>query len=146
MTIVTWRPGFEGLFKGDAQKVANEIFEIGEEVTPSQILEKARDKTTELHKCFEWDDSVAAEKYRLHQARQVVCNLVIKQDEVDKTAPQRRVLHKTEATGGYKPLSLIVKNQTEYEKLLEQAMSELRAFKIKYHALSELEEILAMID
>lgn len=146
MTIATWRPGFECLFKGDAQKVANEILEIGEEVSASQILEKARDSSTELHKCFEWDDSIAAEKYRLHQARMVVCNLVIKQDESKEGAPQRRLLHKTENTGGYKPLSLIVRNQTEYEKLLEQAMSELRAFKSKYHALSELEEILALID
>lgn len=145
MIVATWRPGFN-LFKADAQKVADEIGSIGEEVTPAQIVERARDNTTELHKCFEWDDSVAADKYRLYQARKVVCHLVIKEvEEKANTAPVR-VFHKTESNRGYKPFELIVKNKTEYEKLLDRAMLELRAFKAKYHTLSELEEILALID
>lgn len=144
-TVATWRSGL-GIFKADAQKVADEIGAIGEEVTPAQILEKARDSKTELHKCFEWDDTKAAEKYRLYQARQVVCNLVFKEVEEKEESVPRRIFHRTENTGGYKPLELIVKNPTEYEKLLEQAMAELRSFKAKYHSLSELEDILALID
>lgn len=145
MVIATWRSGIN-LFNADAQKVANEIGEIGGEVTPAQIVERAKDKATELHKCFEWDDSVAADKYRLYQARKVVCHLVIKEvEEKADTAPVR-VFHKTGKGEGYKSFELIVKNKTEYEKLLEQAMSELRAFKAKYHTLSELDEILALID
>lgn len=143
MTIATWRTG---LFKADAQKVADEIGAIGEEITPAQILEKARNKNTELHKCFEWNDSVAAEKYRLHQARMIVCNLVIKNVDAEDDTQQVRVFHRTDNNGGYKPLALIIKNPTEYEKLLAQARAELRAFKVKYHALSELEEILELID
>lgn len=145
MVIATWRFGIN-LFNADAQKVADEIGKIGEDVTPAQIVERARDKTTELHKCFEWDDSVAADKYRLYQARKVVCHLVIKEIEEKGNSTPVRVFHKTERGGGYKPFELIVKNKTEYEKLLEQAMSELRAFKAKYHTLSELDEILALID
>lgn len=143
MTVATWRSGF---FKADAQKVADEIGAIGEEVTPAQILDKARDKNTELHKCFEWNDSVAAEKYRLHQARMIVCNLVFKNLEHEDDTPKVRVFHRTDSNGGYKPLELIIKNPTEYEKLLARARVELRAFKAKYHALSELEEILDLID
>ena len=145
MIVATWRSGFN-LFKADAQKVADEIGSIGEEVTPAQIVDRARDNTTELHKCFEWDDSIAADKYRLYQARKVVCHLVIKEIEEKVDLAPVRVFHKTEQGGGYKPFELIVKNKTEYEKLLEQAMSELRAFKAKYHTLSELDEILALID
>ena len=59
-----WR--IKGIYKADAQKVADEIGD--KKVTPQEILEKARDETSELHKCFEWDDSVAAERYRLQQA------------------------------------------------------------------------------
>lgn len=145
MVVATWRSGIN-LFNADAQKVANEIRDIGEDVTPTQIVERARDKGTELHKCFEWNDSVAADKYRLYQARKVVCHLVIREVEEKADSAPVRVFHKTEQGGGYKPFELIVKNKTEYEKLLEQAMSELRAFKAKYHTLSELDEILALID
>ena len=145
MLVASWKPGF-GLFKADAQKVADEIMEIGDEVKPEQILEKARDKTTELHKCFEWNDSVAAEKYRLHQARTIVCQLVIKEAEGKQETTPVRVFHRTENGGGYKSMSFIVKDSTEYQKLLEMARSELRAFKAKYHSLSEFEEIIALIE
>lgn len=50
-----------------------EICDQMESATPQQILEKARDESTELHKCFTWDDSIAAEKYRIQEARQIVC-------------------------------------------------------------------------
>lgn len=145
MIVATWRPGF-GLFKADPQKVAQEILSLGDNVKPEQIVERAKDASSELHKCFEWDNEKAADKYRLYQARQVVCHLVIKESVEKNNDAPIRLLHKTEAAEGYKPFSLIVKDPDEYSKLLERARSELRAFKAKYHSLSELEEILALID
>ena len=41
-----WR--IKGIYKADAQKVADEIGD--KKVTPQEILEKARDETSELHK------------------------------------------------------------------------------------------------
>lgn len=145
MTTKTWKTGFASLYKGvDAEKVASEIEAIGESVTPAEILDRARDKSTELHKCFEWDDTVAAERFRLQQARQIVCHLVIK--EVDEDKPEYRFFQMPDRSEGYKPITFIMRDKTEYEKLLAQAREELRIFKQKYHNLSELEEILALID
>jgi len=59
----------KGIYKADAQKIADEIGD--NKISPQELLEKARNEDSELHKCFEWDDSVAAEKYRLIQARQM---------------------------------------------------------------------------
>ena len=139
---VEWKMGF---FSGvNAEKCYQEIQTIGESVTPKQILEYARNPETELHKCFEWDDSIAAEKFRLQQARMVVCQLVIVED-MNKPEPQKiRVIQSTGEA--YKPVKMIVRNKTEYESLLERARAELRAFKNRYHTLVELEEILALID
>lgn len=75
MIITSWK--VKGIFKADAQKVSDEIAEIGETVEPSEIVEKAKDESTELHKCFEWNNDIAAEKYRLHQARNLIGNLVV---------------------------------------------------------------------
>ena len=69
---VTWR--IQGYYKADAQKVAEEIG-FGK-FTPMEVLEKAKDETTELHKCFEWNDSIAAEKYRLEKAKNIIRMLV----------------------------------------------------------------------
>lgn len=144
--IATWKSGF-GFFHADAQAVADEIIAIGDEATTEQILDKARDATTELHKCFEWDDTIAAEKYRLVQVRYLTSNLVIKrsEEEVKEEKPEIRVFHKTSATGGYKPLQVIIQKQDEYQALLGSAYAELHALKIKYQNLQELDWLLSQI-
>ena len=63
-----WR--IKGIYKADAQKVADEIGD--KKVTPQEILEKARDETSELHKCFEWDDSVAGRTIPIATGRKCI--------------------------------------------------------------------------
>lgn len=41
-------------------------------LTPAQVVEAARATSSALHDCFEWDDSVAAEQYRIDQAREII--------------------------------------------------------------------------
>ena len=65
-------------YKADAETCYREIQSLGEEVTPQMIVDFARDEDTELHKCFQWDDSVAAENWRKQQARQVVMSHTVK--------------------------------------------------------------------
>lgn len=136
------------MFKADAQKVSEELREIGEEFTPQDIVDAAEDETTELHKCFEWDNNKAAEKYRLHQAVILTSQLVFKREVTEETQPSApvRIFNKTEGGGGYKIPERTFKVQEEYEALLQRAMAELRAFKAKYAALHELDYILELID
>ena len=47
---------------------------------------------------------------------------------------------------GYKQTIVMVKDEDEYKKLLNQAYTELHSFKQKYSCLSELADILALID
>ena len=143
MIIATWK--MPGLFKADAQKVAEEINSIGNEVTPEQIVEMAKNENTELHKCFDWNDQSAAEKWRKQQARQILCYLVIQEETQKPDAVPLRVFYKNDA-GGYKHSEKIFQQPDEYQKLLQTAYAELRAFKIKYARLQELSEILALID
>lgn len=146
MIVAKWKEGFH-FYKGvEAQKVAEEIIGIGDEPTPQQIVERARDADTELHKCFEWDNDVAAEKYRVVQARYLVHHLVIEEKQVPQDRPEIRVFYKPEKSAGYQQTKLIVKDEDKYAQLLKQAYAELRAFKVKYSCLQELAEIFALID
>lgn len=136
-------------FGADAQKCYEEIMEICddfESATPQAVLEKARDESAELHKCFTWDDSIAAERYRLTEARIVTRQLVIKEVQVPKDRPEVRLFYKTDNESGYKPTQIIVRQEDEYKKLLARAYAELRAFKAKYSMLKELQEIFELID
>ena len=144
--IATWRT--PGLFRADAQKVCDELREIGEEFTPEQIVDAAKDKSKELHKCFEWDDKKAAEQYRLNQARKLTSEIIFKREVTDDApAPAPvRIFNKTEYSGGYKVPERTFKVQSEYEALLQKALAELHAFKVKYATLQELNYILELID
>lgn len=146
MLVASWKSGLR-LFCADAQKVANEISEIGESATPQEILEKGRNPATELHKCFEWDDSKAAEKFRIEQARTIVRCLVIRETEEPKEQkPEIRMFYKTSGGEGYKPTTIIMQDKDEYQKLLERAYAELSSFKNKYRSLAELDGIFDLID
>jgi len=46
------------------------------EVMTTQIVEDARNKKSPLHDYFEWDNGIAAEEYRKHQARQLKNSIV----------------------------------------------------------------------
>lgn len=127
----------------DAQRVFEEI---GGNVNTSaeEILEKAKDPNSELHKCFEWDDKKAGKLYRLEQARHIVCNLVFVTDD-EKEEPVR-VFHISTEPKVYKPTKLILQQPDEYQALLARAKQELYSFQRKYKALQELSEVFDAIE
>lgn len=131
------------LYKGvDAQKVAEEIGE--KNVTPEEILEKAADPNSELHKCFEWDDKKAAYKYRIQQARTVICNLVYVTEDKEN---QPRVFYQlTTEKSEYHPTKMILQNPDEYSLLLNKAKSALKSTRQTYATVRELKDIYSMID
>lgn len=136
---VEWR--IDGIYKADAQKVADEIG--NDRISPAEVLEKARDVNSELHKCFEWNDSIAAEKYRLQQARGILINLVYKEKE--SNAEPVRTFQITSQRNVYQPTVSFLVQEDEYQNLLKRAKTELESFKKRYHTLSELQEVFEAI-
>lgn len=133
---------FKNLFQGDAQKVADEIG--NRKVTPQEVLEIARNENTELHKCFEWNNDVAAEKYRLIQAQRVIVNLVFV--KTDNEQEDVRCFQITTERNTYQPAQQFLVQHDEYQALLKRAKAELEAFRRRYARLTELEEVLKAID
>ena len=114
------------------------------DITPEKVLDIARDENTELHKCFEWDDGIAAEKYRLSQARQLITFLVIR-DEKPNNEPIR-VFQISSEKQTYQPITVFMENESEYKTLLKRAKTELVNIRNRYKQLSELEEVFTAID
>ena len=142
--MVEWK--IKGLYKADAETVYKEITALGDSFSPADIVEAARNELSELHKCFEWDDSIAAEKYREHQARMVVAQLVVRTETTDNTPVSVRVISSANAMNSYMPTKMLIRSEPEYADLLERAKRELRAFQQKYITVVELQDIFAMID
>lgn len=132
----------KGIYKADAQKVADEIGE--KSITPQEVLEKAKDKKSELHKCFEWNNDVAAEKYRLQQARAIIINLVYIPKE--KEEQPVRCFQITTERSVYQPTKQFLVQENEYQSLLKRAKAELESFRKRYSTLTELEQVFEQID
>lgn len=148
--MIEWK--IKGLYKANAETIYNEIMSIGETVRPSDVVELARDENTALHNLFTWDDSVAAERYREHEAGCILRNIVIvnkdkTEDDKDKAVVVRAIMSTNERTKEYTTVQRIVTNKDSYTRLLAAALAELTAFKKKYETLSgDLEVVFDAID
>lgn len=146
----TYRKGFN--FKVPAQVVGETLEELTKAggVSSAALLDASRDEAAPTHDLFEWDDTVAAERYRLHQAT-VVINCVqveVKTSNVSGTyAAFVNVETKAPTkTATFVPIIDAMEDEEHRQILLNNAYMELRAFKKKYEMLTELAGIIAMID
>jgi hypothetical protein len=114
-------------------------------ITPHAVVRRARDETSTIHCCFEWNDNIAAEKYRVGQAQELIRNIVtvhVVEDEKPPVTVRAFVNIKGENERGYKTFSAVVTNCSEYEYLLSTARSDMEVFRRKYECLAELKGVL----
>ena len=114
-------------------------------LTPSNLVEVSRPKDAPLHKCFEWDDTVAAEKWRLTQAAYIIRSVEVTVEK--STEPTRAfVVTVSDDSREYKSVGYVMRRADGREALLESAKRDLLAFRRKYQTLYELASIFDAID
>ena len=133
-------------FKGDAKKCYEEIQTLGASYTTKEIVDLARNENTELHKCFTWDDSKAAELWRLKEARTIVASLKVTVWKTETEKKTFRLIQHDAVEQSYKPVILTTRNETEYERLLNEAKEEMQSFKKRYESIIELEAVIDEIE
>ena len=119
-------------------------------VTPKLIVDDSRPQTAVLHKCFEWNDEVAAEKYRESQAGFVLRNLVtvsVSQKKENQESEIRAFVNVTKDDDrGFISINNAMQDEDLRKQLLENALTELSTFKNKYQQLSELAKLFEEIN
>jgi len=152
--IARWNPETQSFYKkANAQKVAEEIYSLGENPQTEEILEMAKNENTEIHKLIEWDDAKAALGYRMEQVRHITRSLQIteikvnanKRNPVKFTTGPLKMFHSLKGESGYRPITVIMQNEDLHKKLLMTARSELNLFVAKYSILTELEPVFKAI-
>lgn len=133
-------------FKGDAQRCYEEIQTLGASYTPEMIVDLARDESTELHKCFDWDNDIAAEKWRKQQARLICISLTVEVERKPGVTQEYRVIQHDRDEQAYKPVVFMLRQPEEYERLLKQAKAEMAAFRKRYQSIKELSEVIEEIE
>lgn len=147
MAIYKWKSGSR--VGADAQKVGEvcERLERKGNLTPKALVDASRRKNAALHNLFEWDDEIAAEKYRETQA-----SYLIRSIEIVATSTSEPVrafvsvtanVETTERT--YINVERALSTNGTREEVLAIALAELKAFERKYSNLEELASVLAAI-
>ena len=144
--VYKWKS--DSYIKADAQRAGEQFEQLAQTndgLTPQSVLDANREEGTPLHDSFEWDDSAAAEKYRINQAGHFI-RCILKVSESDKKEEPQRAFFVTTEVHRYEPIEEIISIQTKYEKLLDTTYSELLTFKRKYESLKELKPVFDSIE
>jgi len=132
------------LFKETTVSVLRRLAaENGGVLEPTQVVEAARDEDSPLHSSFTWDDGEAAEKWRVHQARNLI-RVMVEYIDVEKSEPSKVfVALRSEAKtgGGYRRTVDVMSDADMRAQLLKQAFEDAKLFKLKYKRLTELAEV-----
>lgn len=167
MAIYRVRRGARIPKDADPQKIGERFVvlreQLGRALSARDLVDDAAAPTSPLHPAFEWDQNVAADEYRLAQARLLLRSII----EVDvqrvpqellgqRHVPQEyavvgtRLVH-TEALGGYAALSVIRESEAARAEALAKCWRELRAWKVRWQehedvlSDSTLRQVLALI-
>jgi hypothetical protein len=120
----------------DAQTVGHELHRIYQdngELTAPLVVDEARPDDAPLHPAFEWNDEVAAELHREHQARTMIRSVEIIRD--DQAHPS--FVH-ISAVGSYIPGEVVVQDFDLYESAWRDATDRLKQAQ---HALMKLQQL-----
>jgi len=149
-----------GALFGDekAQVYGEELEKIAAEnggvLTPDSVVKAAENEDSPLHDHFDWNDSSAAEKFRLAQARQMINHIEITVTiDGDEIAEQRAFMNVMQPSKNGKSGSNVyvtvekAMTSKEYRKqILATAMREAKYWEEKYKEYNELSEVFSAID
>jgi hypothetical protein len=114
---------------------------------PAVVVDAARPETSPLHPAFDWDDSVAAEKWRQDQARHMIRSLVITVNAGNKQVATRAFVSVThEKSPLYTSISNALSDTDMRAQIVGRALRELQGWQQRYSTYAELSDISAAIE
>lgn len=148
-----WDKGFRIAFKKevDANVFGRHVeamrSQMGNGITPFQVVEEARPLDSDIHALFEWDDAQAAEEWRIVQARNALnsIRIVVRQaGEVDRLVIAN--IHiREEGQHAYLPSQVVISNPELLDKAIQEALVYMRSWEARYRDIADLAPIFAAL-
>lgn len=149
--IYRWKDGARLPSSVEAQKAGEELERIRTKhngrLEPEWVVHNAKSPHNPLHDLFEWDDNVAAQNYRVDQARAVIRSLEVVIEQAPEAKPIRAFVSVVqERDRSYTSVQHAMSDSDLRKQVLMQALTELEAWRKRYAELVELATVFAAID
>lgn len=136
-------PGLYPVSAKDAMDDLQRIYSKHGRIDAADVVNESRAENAVLHNCFEWNDEIAAEKYRKTQAEDIIRAIVVVNEEQKEPVKVRAIVH---VQSSYQPISVVVNDKDKLSELLASALRELQAFRRKYESLASLKPVMDAIE
>lgn len=115
---------------------------------PKDVVTFARDPKTSLHNRFVWDDTEAAQKYRIVQAHKIIRVTVTMIPHKNETfrAYVSLLGDRGGRNGGYRAVVEVLTDDDLRAAMLEEALAELDVFRERYGKLEALASVFEALD
>lgn len=112
-------------------------------VQPADLVQVAAPLDSPIHDMFEWDDTKAGVRYRLHQARMIINHVQVELvDDKRSDAFYSAVVQVDDVpTRGYFSAEKVLSDDELYASVLNQAIRELKYWQKKYKTITELKGV-----
>lgn len=133
------------IYASELQRIRKET---GENLKPRAVVESAKDPDSPLHDAFEWDDTKAAQEWRVTQARRLLrsIHVVVERGEEDRSVRAFFRVEDPSGDTGYVSLAAVLKCQDYRDQIIEQALKEIQGWQRRYADYNELDSIFDAID
>lgn len=110
-------------------------------LTPAVVVDEARSPSHPLHDRFEWEDSVAGEAWRRHQAHELIQSVKIVYRDEKGREQHVRAFHAirtaVDVTPVYEPVDVVLADTVMTKILLADMEREWRTLKRRYDQFAE---------
>lgn len=119
------------------------IYDTHRTLTPGIVVDEARDPEHPLHNRFEWDDSVAGEKWRHHQAHELITSVKITYKAPGGQHREIRQFHAIRKETGhvYEPTEEVLRDEVMTKILMADMEREWRSLKKRYDQFAEFRKM-----
>lgn len=143
-----FRPGFS--WKVDPETAGKTIEQLAEkangDVTPQMVVQEAKDKNNPLHTCFDWNNSEAGEKWRIHQARLLMGSLVVQIEYSQPQSIRAFVNLQTPERQSYYPITDIMDDNAKMQLVIDQLKKKLISVSAQLRIYERLKKYSEKID
>ena len=139
--------GFKNFADADAQVIGENLGKItarsGGRLKPDAVVREASKRSHPLHRYFEWSDSIAAQAYRLDQARALISSIEITSSAAKE--PARAYLSINDREGrAYHQVSEVINSRDLQLGVLRLALRDLEAFQRRFREIEDICQLVRM--